>query len=137
AKLPGYEEATEDLVMAAAEEMGRICEQVLHPLSAPGDREGCHYENGQVRTPAGFKEAYELVREGGWIGLAGRTEHGGQGMPPSIGVMISEMARASNLPFSMYMALSEGAIHALDSHATEELKQRFLPKLVSGEWSGT
>jgi butyryl-CoA dehydrogenase len=136
-KLPGYEEATEDLVMAAAGEMGRIGENVLQPLSAPGDREGCHYENGAVRTPAGFKEAYDLVREGGWIGLACRPEYGGQGMPYSIGVLISEMVCASNLPFSMYMALSEGAYHALDMHASAELKDRFLPKLVSGEWSGT
>jgi butyryl-CoA dehydrogenase len=137
AALPGYEEATSDLVMAALEEMGRIAADVLQPLNAPGDAEGCRFEAGAVSTPAGFRDAYRLIREGGWIGLACRPEWGGQGMPYTASVMVSELLCASNLSFSMYMALTEGAYTALDHHGTDELKARFLPHLVDGTWTGT
>jgi 3-(methylsulfanyl)propanoyl-CoA dehydrogenase len=136
-ELPGYAEATPDLVMAVLEEMGKISAEVLRPLNAPGDQTGCRLENGAVRTPAGFPEAYELLREGGWMGLTARPEYGGQGMPYAVGVAASEMLCAANLSFSMYVFLTHGAYTALDLHASPELKEAFLPKLVDGTWAGT
>jgi len=137
AALPGYEEATSDLVEAVLEEMGKISGELLQPLNPTGDEEGCHFEGGAVRTPAGFPEAYATVRDGGWIGLACRPEYGGQGMPHTVSIMVSELLCASNLSFAMYVGLTNGAYTALDHHGTDELKQRFLPKLGDGTWAGT
>src|SRR5688500_8673702 len=137
ARLPGFEDATSDTVMAVLEEMGKIAAEVLRPLNAPGDAQGCRYEAGRVRTPDGFPEAWKLLREGGWMGLASRPEYGGQGMPPAIGVAASEMVCAANLSFSMYVFLTHGAYEGLDKHAPDELRDRFIPKLVDGSWSGT
>ena len=137
ARLPGYEEATRDVVDAVIEEMGKICEEVLQPLNSSGDREGCHFENGVVTTPTGFRDAYKLMREGGWNALTCHPKYGGQGMPYAVGIMISEFLCAANLPFAMYLGLTHGAYSALDQHATEDLKAAFLPKLVEGSWSGT
>jgi butyryl-CoA dehydrogenase len=136
-KLPGYEEATEDLVMTVAEEMGTICSEVLHPLYASGDQEGCHFENGQVRTPKGFKEAYKTLEEGGWTALAAPSEHGGQGLPETVAIIVGEMLCSANLPFSMYMFLGHGAIMALEHHASDEVKATFLPRMIAGKWAGT
>jgi len=135
--LPGCEEATEDLVMAVLEEMGKICEEVLEPLNATGDEEGCRLEDGQVKTPKGFAEAFRLLQEGGWLGLSGRPEYGGQGMPSTLLSMAGEMMCAANLSFTMYVTLTEGAYHALDLHASDAVKERFIPKLVEGVWAGT
>ncbi len=137
ARLPGFEEATPDVVLAVAEELGRICEEVLQPLNSSGDEEGCHFDNGKVTTPKGFKEAYELLRKGGWPALTGPQEYGGQGMPHAVGNLIAELLCSSNLSFAMYLGLTFGAISALDKHAGKELKERFLPKLIEGTWSGT
>jgi len=136
-KLPGYEEASRDVVEAVLEEMGKISSEVLQPLNALGDEEGCHLENGTVHTPHGFAEAWKLLREGGWMGLTAPTEYGGQGMPYSIGVAASEPMISANLSFSMYVFLTHGAYEALHHHAPEELKKAFLPKLVDGTWAGT
>lgn len=136
-KLPGYEEASEDLVMTVAEEMGSICSEVLHPLYPTGDEEGCHFADGKVRTPKGFKEAYKVLVDGGWTALAAPPEHGGQGLPETVANIIGEMLCSANLPFSMYMFLGHGAIMALEHHATDEIKAKFLPRMIGGEWAGT
>ena len=135
--MPGYEDANSDLISAILEEMGKICEEVLEPLNGPGDEEGCRLEGGKVFTPKGFKEAYELLKEGGWMGLACRPEYGGQGMPYAASIMVSEMMCAANLSFAMYPFLTEGAYHALVLHAADEIKDLFLPKLVEGRWAAT
>jgi alkylation response protein AidB-like acyl-CoA dehydrogenase len=136
-RLPGFEEATPDLVMDVVAEMGRFSEEVLLPLNATGDREGCRFENGAVMMPAGFREAYKTYREGGWTGLTSRPEYGGQGLPYSVGIMVTEVLCSANLSFAMVTALSHGAYSALDLHATGALKAAFLPKLVDGTWAAT
>jgi alkylation response protein AidB-like acyl-CoA dehydrogenase len=137
AALPGFAEATTDLVDAVIEEGARVCENVLFPLNRPGDEEGCSFENGVVRTPKGFKEAYEQFREGGWIGLASDPEYGGQGLPKALKFVVDEMVCSANLSFSTYPGLSAGAYNAIAAHGSEEQKALFLPGLTSGAWSGT
>ena len=136
-RLPGYEEATPDVVEAVLEEIGKIASEVLQPLNASGDEEGCRLDNGTVRTPKGFREAWNVLKEGGWMGLTGDPAYGGQGMPYSIGVAASEPMISANLAFSMYVFLTHGAYDGLAHHATDELKRAFLPKLVDGSWAGT
>jgi alkylation response protein AidB-like acyl-CoA dehydrogenase len=135
--LPGLEEATTDLVDAVIEEGARLCENVLLPLNRTGDEEGCSFENGVVRTPDGFKEAYEQFREGGWIGLASDPAYGGQGLPKALKLVVDEMVCSANLSFSTYPGLSAGAYNAIAAHGSDEQKALFLPKLTSGAWSGT
>lgn len=137
ASRPGEESLAPDLIDSILEEAGRFVEEVLAPLNTSGDEEGCHYENGVVRTPKGFKAAYDLFREGGWTALACDPEYGGQGLPECVNKLVEEMICSANLSFSLYPGLSRGAYQALRDHGTEELKRRFLPKLASGVWSGT
>jgi alkylation response protein AidB-like acyl-CoA dehydrogenase len=135
--LPGQEEFTSELTDTILEEAGKFCAEVLLPLNASGDLEGCHFENGVVRTPAGFKEAYKGFTEAGWGALNADPKYGGQGAPETVAKLVEEMICSTNLSFGLYPGLSHGAYLALESHGAEELKDFYLPKLVSGEWSGT
>ena len=113
AKLPGYEDATPDTIQAVLEEAAKLCENVLFPLNRTGDEEGCHYENGVVRTPKGFKEAYNQFREGGWTATTNDPKYGGQGLPATVGFAVTEIITASNQAFGMYPGLTHGAYNAL------------------------
>ncbi len=136
ASLPGYADASADLVDQVIEEGAKLCEGVLFPVNRGGDA-GCVYENGVVRTPAGFKDAYAAFVAGGWTGLAADPDHGGQGLPKTIKCVLDEMVCSANLAFSTYPGLSGGAYHAISLHGCDALKARFLPKLAHGRWSGT
>jgi butyryl-CoA dehydrogenase len=133
----GFEDLDTDVIDAVLDEAAKLCEQVLQPLNRTGDEAGCSYENGVVRTPEGFREAYTAFAEGGWTGLAAMVEHGGQGLPHLVGQQVSEMLCSANLSFSMYPSLSHGAYLAIARHGDDALKQAYLPALVDGRWSGT
>ncbi len=135
--LPGFAEATPDTVAAILESAAQLSQEVLQPLNKVGDREGCRLENGEVITPTGFKEAYRAVIEGGWTGLIGDPEHGGQGLPYVLGLAVSEMMASANMAFTMYPGLTSGAMEAIEIGGTEAQKALYLPKMVSGEWTGT
>jgi alkylation response protein AidB-like acyl-CoA dehydrogenase len=137
AALPGYGEASFDVVAAVLEAAAKLAENELQPLNLAGDKEGCHYENGVVRTPKGFKEAYETFRAGGWTGLTCDPKFGGQGLPKVVGFAVEEMITAANMSFGMYPGLSHGAYNAIERHASDDLKNLYLPKLADGSWSGT
>ena len=136
-ELPGYEDFSSDVVDAVLEEAGKLAAEVLFPLNLPGDIEGCTYENGVVRTPEGFKEAYNQFKDGGWTGIAADPEYGGQGLPISVNMLVEEMICSSNMSFGMYPGLTHGAYNALKLYGTDEQKQLYLPKFVEGSWSGT
>lgn len=136
-ELPGYEDASPDLVSQVLEEAAKLCEQVLFPLNQPGDAEGCRWENGVVTTPQGFKDAYNTYIEGGWSGVTCDPKFGGQGLPKLVGTVLEEFICSANLSFGMYPGLSLGAYNALEAHASEDLKAAYLPRLVDGTWSGT
>ncbi|WP_026438877.1 acyl-CoA dehydrogenase C-terminal domain-containing protein [Acidocella facilis] len=135
--LPGHEEFTPELLDTVLEEAGKFCSEVLLPLNASGDEEGCHYENGVVRTPKGFKEAYAAFNEAGWGALNADPAYGGQGLPETVAKLVEEMICACNISFGLYPGLTHGAYLAMKSHASDELKDFYLPKMVSGEWAGT
>lgn len=137
AELPGYEQATPDMLDSILEGGAQICEDVLFPLNQSGDAEGCHFENGQVTTPKGFKDAYHVFTQGGWNAVSAEPDFGGMGLPHVWDFAVLEMACAANLSFSMYPGLSEGAYRAILQHGSDTLKQTYLPKMVSGEWAGT
>jgi len=137
AALPGCEDASLELVDAVLEEAARFCENELLPLNQQGDAAGCSFENGVVRTPDGFKEAYRAFREGGWTGLACSRDYGGQGLPKTLQFLVSEIICSTNLSLGIYPGLSHGAYHLLERCASDDQKATFLPRLADGSWSGT
>ena len=137
AEIPGYEELERDFTAAVLEEAGKISAELLAPLNAAGDAQGCRLENGTVTTPEGFRDAYARIREGGWIGLDADPDYGGQGMPYLLGTAVGEMFVSANMALNMYQGLTHGAYSAIHAHGSPEQKALYLPRLVSGEWSGT
>ncbi|PWE32329.1 acyl-CoA dehydrogenase [Maritimibacter sp. 55A14] len=135
--IPGYEELEADFTSAVLEECGKLNAEVLAPLNVVGDTEGCVFENGVVRTPKGFKAAFDQVREGGWTGLDLPEEFGGQNMPYVMGIATLEMFAAANQSFAMYQGLTHGAASAILVHGSDQQKATYLPKMVSCEWTGT
>jgi acyl-CoA dehydrogenase len=135
--IPGFEDLTPDLTSAVLDEAGKLASEVLHPLNQSGDEQGCTWTDGVVTTPDGFKDAYKLYCESGWQSLTSNPEYGGQGLPQTLGLAVSEMMIASNWGFGMYPGLTKGATEAIEAHASDELKETYLPKMMSGEWSGT
>jgi alkylation response protein AidB-like acyl-CoA dehydrogenase len=137
ASMPDTAEVTDDLIVAIVEEAGKIAEGLLAPINSSGDAEACYFDNGTVTTPKGFKEAYKAFAEGGWPSLTGDVNYGGQGMPKMLSAVIEEMLFAANSSFALYTILNTGATLTLSHHGSDELKQRYLPKMYSGNWSGT
>ena len=130
-------EVTPDLVKNILEEAAKINQDLILPLAKVGDEKPCIYENGVVRTPPGYKEVYSKFIEDGWVSLSCDPEYGGQGMPKTVSAFFDEMLSSSSLSFKLYSELSIGAYNCLKTHGTEEIKNKYLPKIVEGKWSGT
>ena len=138
ANLPGFADVPLDVVEQIIEEAARFTGEVLAPLNSVGDKQGCTWHpDHTVTTPTGFKEAYRQLCAGGWPGLGSDTAYGGQGLPHVVNLSFSEMSSSANMAFSMYPGLAHGAYSAIHTGGTDEQKQTFLPKMVSGEWTGT
>ena len=136
--LPGFADASSDVRAAILGAAAHFCEQVLAPLNRTGDKEGCtRHGDGSVTTPKGFKPAFKQYGDGGWMGISAPAELGGQGLPETLTVAVNEMMGSANMAFSMYAALTQGALSALIRHGTPEQKAAYVPKMVAGLWTGT
>lgn len=135
--LPSMAEATPDVIDAVLDEAARLSQEILQPLNEVGDRQGCRFEDHSVRLPEGFGEAYGTYIDNGWTGLTTDPEYGGQGLPSFVGLALSEMINAANPSFAAYPGLTHGAYEVLHAHGTDAQKQRFLPPMVEGRWTGT
>ena len=136
ASLPGYEEINAELAATVLEEAGRFCASVLAPLNRSGDEQGCRLEDGAVSTPNGFAAAYASFVANGWGSLSGDPEFGGQGLPHVLQLLLDEMLSSTNLSFGLFPGLTRGAVEAISRHAGDDLKAAYLPKMISGEWTG-
>ncbi|GMQ95979.1 MAG: acyl-CoA dehydrogenase C-terminal domain-containing protein [Gammaproteobacteria bacterium] len=136
ADLPGGEEASADIIDAILEEGAKLCENVVFPTNRTGDIEGCRFDDGEVRTPSGFKDAYDAIAAGGWTALACDPEYGGQGLPHTLSVFFEEMLQSCNMSLALYQGLTRGAYVAIHAHGTDALKRTYLPKLADGSWTG-
>ena len=136
-EIPGYQDLDDEFIKSILNEAGKICSDILFPLNHVGDSQGCTLENGIVRTPAGFKEAFDKIREDGWTTIDCDKEYGGQGLPYILGTAIGEMMASSNMAFGMYHGLTHGAYSAIHTHGDDQQKSKYLPKLVNCEWTGT
>ena len=130
ASMPGTREVGSELTSAIIEEAGKIAEGLLAPINQSGDQQACHYDDGVVTTPAGFKDAYKAYAEGGWAGLTGEVAYGGQGMPKTLSALIEEMSFAANSSFALFTILTTGATLTLSQHGSDELKQRKEVKIM-------
>jgi alkylation response protein AidB-like acyl-CoA dehydrogenase len=135
--IPGYAELDPEFTGAVLEEAGKIASEVLAPLNPVGDKQGCTLENGTVRTPDGFKDAFDQLRTGGWTALDCDPEYGGQGMPYVLATAVGEVFSAANMAFNMYPGLTHGAYSAIHTHGTDAQKAMYLPKMVTCDWTGT
>ncbi|MGE3475045.1 MAG: acyl-CoA dehydrogenase C-terminal domain-containing protein [Rhodospirillaceae bacterium] len=135
--LPGFGDASADLMDAVLDECAKLCEDVLFPINRVGDEVGCTFKDGVVTTPPGFKEAYKQYADGGWCGLTASPEYGGQGLPETLDYLVSEMIGSANMSIGLYPGLTQGTILALAALGTPEQKKVYLPKLVGGTWQGT
>lgn len=136
ADIPEFSDFDEELYSAVLEESGKFAENVLYPINRTGDEQGCRFENGAVTTPAGFKEAYQEFAKGGWQGVSGDPEFGGQGLPKTINLLTEEMVYSTNSSFCLYSSLTSGAYQAIHAHASKELKEIYLPPMLEGRWAG-
>ncbi|MBA1201680.1 acyl-CoA dehydrogenase [Pseudomonas capeferrum] len=138
AHLPGLAETVdEETATAVLEEAGKVTAKAIAPLSRAADEEGCHWDNGAVRTPAGFIEAYNTYAQGGWVGVGGEPALGGMGMPKAVSAQVEEMVNAASLAFGLYPMLTAGACLSINAHASDALKQQYLPNMYAGVWAGS
>ena len=137
ADIPGYADLDRGFTQAVLQEAAKVAQGILAPLNAVGDKEGCVLENGVVRTPSGFKAAFEAMKSGGWTALDCDPDYGGQGLPYLMGTTVGEMFVAANMAFNMYQGLTHGAYSAIHAHGTPDQRAMYLPKLVSCDWTGT
>ncbi len=135
-QLGGQADLDAGLVEAVLEEAGKFCAGVLSPINRSGDEEGCNISNGVVKTPKGFPEAWKQFAESGWQSLCGDPQYGGQGLPRTLHVAIEEMIYGANTSFCLYSSLTNGATECIAAHGDEAMKAAYLPKLLSGEWTG-
>jgi len=137
AKLPAFADATPDTLIGLIEEAAKLVQEEIAPLNASGDQQGCKWNNGEVKVPDGMPEAYKLYWQAGWVGLCNPTEYGGQGLPYTLSKVVDEILCSGNVAFALYPGLTMGCFEAILANASDELKQTYLPKLGTGEWTGT